>query len=160
MNVRHLDSISEVPTLRFRQPAWLFILLGFAIAPVSIELPSLVVVAAFDGQSFFKLFDRDSAPLLMIGHGISLSFGVPVFLVLEWRNKRRLKHYVLSGLAAGSAIPLLLASVTLGSSAGGFLAGAAVVGSICGMVVSAAFWWIVFGGRNRASDEDVAAVFE
>ncbi len=155
-----MDLTGDPSARRFRQPAWLFILLGFALAPASIELPSMIVLSAIDGQPFLDLFDRDSVPVVVLGHAISLFFGVPIFLVLEWRRKRRLRHYFWSGLAVGGGVMLLLASAMLGAAGGGFAAGLIVVGGLCGMVVSAAFWWIVFGGSTRAGDQDVAAVFE
>ena len=57
-------------------------------------------------------------------------------------------------------IPFLLASVSLGAAAGGVVAGLAVVGGLCGMAVSAGFWWIVFGGVARRSGGEIAAVFD
>ena len=145
----------------FRRPAWVFIMLGFAVAPLAPELPLVAIIAFADGAPFKDFISAGSFAVVTVGHILSLALGVPTFVTLQLLGKRGLGHYITGGTLAGIAVP---AVVFMLSSRGGPPPGAVmvitVIGAGCGALVAGVFWWIVFGGSRHRRAEAIVDVFD
>lgn len=145
----------------FRRPAWVFILLGFAVAPLGPELPLVAIFAFADGAPFKGFLSSGSFAIITVGHVLSLALGVPTFVALQLLGKRSLRHYIIGGSVAGIVGPV---GVFMLSTSGGPPPGSVMVVTVisagCGALVAGIFWWIVFGGSRHRRAEAIVDVFD
>lgn len=131
-------------------------LLGFTLAP----MPLFLLLCGFSiaADRFWSEAALTAALLALFTHGLTLLFGLPAHMVLLRFGRRRLRHYLVAGLALPIVVLVGMFLVSVGQAFSGSGTAALMPAMLMAMLTipcaeaTAALFWLIAVWRTPEQD--------